>query len=374
MNNISEETKLRLWLNNIEGIGLKTIKILLAYFNNCILDIYNQSFESLEKIVGKNKAEKISGNHNIYAVENKIKQYKERNVNIIFPGHPDYPEKLLNIYDYPEILYVRGNINDNVARHNKNIAIVGARNPDIYGKEMAAYFAKELSNNGINIISGLARGIDGCSHIGALENNGYTIAVLGCGINVTYPREHVELFSEIEKQGAVISEYGFDVPPNQGQFPMRNRIISGLSDGVFVVEAQKKSGSLITVNYALEQGKQIYALPGRAYDLLSQGCNELIKSGAICVTKPEDILFDLNIAFNKEINCDSDTYNDNDKNLLAPNEKKVYSCLSLEPKYIDDIIKITKMGIVDTINSLYLLEDKKLIKQPIQGYYIKTIM
>lgn len=374
MYNILEETKLRLWLNNIEGIGLKTIKSLLAYYNNSILDIYNQSFENLEKIIGKNKAEKISNSHNINNIEKKVNQYMERNINILFPGHPDYPEKLLNIYDYPEILYVRGKINDNISRHDKNISIIGARNPDVYGKEMATYFARELSNYGINIISGLARGIDSCSHIGALEKNGYTIAVLGCGINVTYPRENVELFTEIEKSGAVISEYGFDVPPNQGQFPMRNRIISGLSDGVFVVEAQKKSGSLITVNYALEQGKQIYALPGRAYDMLSEGCNDLLKAGAVCVTKPEDILFDLNISFNKDTTNNSATYNNYDKNFLAPNEKKVYSCLSLEPKYIDDIIKNVKMGIVDTINSLYLLEDKKLVKQPIKGYYIRTIM
>ena len=197
------------------------------------------------------------------------------------------------MFDPPDILYVKGILSKKLNIYNMNIGVVGARNASVYGRELASFFGRELAKEGINIISGLALGIDGMSHRGALYAGGYTVGVLGCGIDVIYPRENAELFFEMYKNGAVISEYGPGVIPNPGFFPIRNRIISGLSDGLLVVEARKKSGSLITADLALEQGKQVYAIPGRITDKSSECTNNLIRQGAMCVVSPKEIIEDL---------------------------------------------------------------------------------
>ena len=182
------------------------------------------------------------------------------------------------------------------------------------------------------------------------------------------------VFFEMYKNGAVVSEYGPGVIPNPGYFPIRNRIISGLSDGLLVVEARKKSGSLITADLALEQGKQVYAIPGRITDKNSEGTNNLIKQGAMCVTSPIDIINDLRgIAKEYDESLEKHEISTVNKNSLAPAEKMLYSCLSLEPTYIDDIIKKLKMSVSDTINLLYNMEEKGLIKQPLKGYYIISV-
>ena len=250
-----------------------------------------------------------------------------------------------------------------------------------YGREMAKMLARDLASAGINIISGLARGIDGQAHKGALEGNGYTLGVLGCGINQIYPRENIELFMEMEEKGGIISEYEPDVPGLPKNFPERNRIISGLSDGVIVIEAKKKSGSLITAEYALEQGKQVYAVPGRAYDSNSEGTNNLLKVGALCVTCAEDVLWDLNggemcrkmdVFINKK-DCEQEHRNINSNIEMNDTEKMIYKFLDLEPKYIDDIIQKSGLGITNTISTLYIMEEKNIIKQPVKGYYIISI-
>ena len=183
----------------------------------------------------------------------------------MYPGHPLYPEKLTNIYDKPEILFARGKIRESINYYNQSVAIVGARNADTYCKETTRIFARELAKAGIQIVSGLARGIDGQAHRGCLEAGGYTIAVLGCGINVTYPRENIELFAQIEERGLIrVRILSGCTARLRFSSHSRNRIISGLSDGVLVSCAKKKSGSLITADLALDQGKQVYALPGRS--------------------------------------------------------------------------------------------------------------
>ena len=202
-----------------------------------------------------------------------------------------YPEKLKHIYDAPKILYIRGNkdILDNVG-----IAIVGCRNNTKYGELIAKNLAYNLSKNGINIISGLAKGIDSFAHIGSIYAKGRTIAVLGNGIDTIYPKEN-EIIAEkiIEYGGAIISEYPTGCKINRANFPARNRIISGLSNGVVVVEAKEKSGSLITADFALEQGKDVYSVPGPIVSKNSIGTNELIKQGAIPVTSYKDIMNNL---------------------------------------------------------------------------------
>ena len=382
---------LHLWFTNIPEVGIKTRRLLRTKLGT-VESIYNASGDMLSEIIGNERiVSNIVNSPDIEHYEGYLRRLEKKNIRIIYPEHPSYPDKLTHIYEPPDILYVRGilwdehhihnnNIENNEVKNkginyssteNKSIGIVGSRNPDIYGSELAFKFAGELAKNGITVVSGLARGIDSQAHRGAIEKGGYTIAVLGCGINITYPLENAGLYHDIEENGAIVSEYGLDISPNAGYFPLRNRIISGLSDGVLVVCAQKKSGSLITADCALEQGRQVYAIPGRLYDEKSAGTNNLIKQGAMCVTTPDDILNDMYIGEGNVVSLDNEETVV--KNVLAPMEKKVYSCLGLEPMYIDDIIQCCNIGITNAISTLYGLEEKGMIKQPIRGYYIVAL-
>ena len=202
----------------------------------------------------------------------------------------EYPKQLKNIYDPPAKLYVLGN---KELLNQSGIAIVGTRRASIYGKKVALQFSKDLSQKGINIISGLALGIDTYAHLGTLQQNsiGKTIAVLGSGLDNIYPRQNIELAKQIIKRGGcLISEYPIGTKPERQNFPQRNRIISGLSNGVLVVEASEKSGALITADFALEQGREVFAVPGSVFSHTSMGTNNLIKQGAKLITKYEEIL------------------------------------------------------------------------------------
>lgn len=211
-------------------------------------------------------------------------------MNIIYYNDDRYPEKLRRIYAPPQKLYIIGN--DKIL-NEKGIAIIGCRKPSKYGIEMAYKFAYGLSKRGINVISGLARGIDSYSHLGAVHAKGKTIGVLGSGLNNIYPSENKKLCLEIIKNGgAIITEYEPKEKPLAMNFPARNRIISGLSEGILVIEAKQKSGTLITVDHGLDQGKDIFVIPGNITSENSYGTNELIKQGAKLVTSQRDILDD----------------------------------------------------------------------------------
>ncbi|MEG2441009.1 MAG: DNA-processing protein DprA [Acetivibrio sp.] len=276
-----------------------------------------------------------------------------------------YPEKLRHIYKPPKRLFVIGNL----PREDKiSLAVVGARDCSYYGKETALYFCKELSKYGIQIISGLARGIDGYAHQGALESEMPTFGILGCGIDICYPKENSSLYKKMCKSGGILSEYPEGTPPLAGYFPMRNRIISGLADGIFVIEAREKSGSLITVEYGLEQGKDIFVLPGRINDNLSKGCNGLLKAGAIPITEPLDLLNYYGIE-------SSSNTMENKKNnkCLEMGEEMVYSRLCLVPKHVNQIVCESCMPLYAVMESLISLEEKGYIKQVLKNYYIKLL-
>lgn len=211
---------------------------------------------------------------------------------IIYQADENYPEKLKNIYAPPAKLYLLGDEN---ILNMPSIAIIGCRQASDYGKKVAFRFAYELAKKGIVIISGLARGIDTYSHLGAVKANGKTIAILGSGFRNIYPPENKGLCKEIiQKGGAIITEYEMEAKPEKEHFPARNRLISGLSNGVLVVEAKEKSGTLITVDHALEQGKDVFIIPGNITSNNSYGTNDLIKQGAKLVTSIQDILEELN--------------------------------------------------------------------------------
>ncbi len=225
-------------------------------------------------------------------IEKYLDYIHQNDIQVISINDERYPAKLKEIYDPPVILFAKGNL---ALLSKKALAIVGSRLADDYGRKVAYDIAKEISANDICIVSGMALGIDAMSHLGAIRRSGNTIAVLGTGIDIVYPKDNENLYREIVRNGLVLSELIIGTKPNAQNFPMRNRIISGLSDGVLVVEAKEKSGALITVDFALDQGKTIYAIPGAIDNELSLGCNLLIQDGATIVMKPENILEDFGI-------------------------------------------------------------------------------
>lgn len=290
---------------------------------------------------------------------------QKQNISYISEKNQAYPEKLRHIYKPPKGLHVRGSLPgaDCLA-----IAVIGARECSFYGKETAFYFARELARSGVLIISGLARGIDAAAHRGALDGGGETYGVLGCGIDICYPKENAELYAQVEKRGGILSEYGLGEPPLAGYFPLRNRIISGLSEGILVIEARERSGSLITVEHGLEQGKDIFVLPGRICDDLSKGCNRLLKAGAIPVTEPSDILQYYGLSADK-----SSRQLKKNNNLLEKEEKMVYSKVCLVPKHINQVAEECGLPVLEVMQNLISLELKGYIKQPFKGYYIKLL-
>lgn len=259
--------------------------------------IYNASKSQLNntKNLRKEIIEKIL-NTNLKKEVNRHLEFIEKNkIDILYLRDKEYPKRLKEIYDPPICLYIKGNKN---ILNNNGLAIIGCREYSEYGKENALKFSYEIAKNKINIISGLAKGIDSFAHIGAIMANEKTIAVMGTGIDMIYPKENLKLANEIiNKKGAIITEYPLGTKPDRWHFPARNRIISGLSNGVLVIEAKEKSGTLITVDFALEQGREIFAIPGNINSINSYGTNELIKQGAEIVTKSKEILinFDTNI-------------------------------------------------------------------------------
>lgn len=348
------------WLESIPKVGRKTIAVLLEYFNTPH-NIYDAKETELQSLLKKDKVDSILRHKDLDVIGRELEELKIRNIKFITPSQKEYPKRLFHLVDYPIGIYVKGQL---PKEEGISLAVVGARNASYYGKEMARLFCRELAKKKVQVISGLAFGVDASAHQGALEGEGYTLGVLGCGINICYPKENYKLSFEMEQKGGIISEYGLYEKPLPGYFPMRNRIISAMADGILVIEAKKKSGSLITVDQGLELGRNIYAIPGKVTDTLSEGCNHLIQLGAKLVTCPDDILEDYyDIREKSRLKCE------NKMDGLVMNEKKVYSCLSLEPKYIDYIIEETGYNVQETISILFGLETKGLIKQTVKNYY-----
>lgn len=236
---------------------------------------------------------------------------------------------------------------------------------------MAIQFAEALAAAGVQIISGMARGIDGAGQRGALDAGGTSYAVLGCGSDICYPREHIGLYMDLQEKGGIISEQPVGTPPLKNYFPARNRIISGLSDIVLVIEAKNKSGSLITADMALEQGKDVYALPGPVNSLLSRGCHELIKQGAGILISPEDLLEDLKLSKKFEIKNECSKNCKNEK-VLETTEVLVYSKLDLYPKSINRLREETKLSPELLMQHIMSLIMKGYVKEISRNYYIKN--
>lgn len=276
-----------------------------------------------------------------------------------------YPSRLRPYGDMPKILYVRGEL---PGEEKKTAAIVGARDCSRYGAMQAYQYARKLAENGIQIISGLARGVDSFAHKGALDGGGHTFAVMGCGGDICYPAQNRQLYECMKNgRGGILSEFPDKTPPYGRNFPMRNRIISGLADLVLVVEARERSGSLITAGYALDQGKPVYAVPGRVGDLLSQGTNRLIADGAGLASSVEILLEELGM-----IPKGQEDLGQISKISLASQEEMVYSCLDLQPKNIEEIFQETGLDVKEIAGILLKLELEGLIEEPVKNYYARA--
>ena len=284
---IDDDWKFWIALISVDGVGSVGFKNLVDAFGNP-RNVFNASHQSLTVIpgIGRKTAANVKDFNGWQKAEEELKLLKSYDARLITYQDSLYPRGLLNIYDFPPFLYVKGSLKED----DVNIAVVGSRTASTYGKFSTERLCRELAINGITVVSGMARGIDSAAHKGALAGKGRTIAVLGCGLDTIYPPENKELYEEIVSKGAVITEYPFGTPPSGSNFPARNRIISGISLGVVVVEANEKSGSLITAKLALEQGREVFAVPGSIDSAGSRGTHKLIKQGAILIENVHDIL------------------------------------------------------------------------------------
>lgn len=291
---VTEEEKAYIhWLYQAAGVGSRGFLRSLAVFGTP-RELYGMTVSGVlsEKVPERlqKKVTQMSEFSRGYDVEGSYDSMRERGIFLVTEDEPQFPERLKRIPDKPYALYCAGRL---PREGEKAVALIGARDCTAYGKYMAEQFGAAFAKAGVQVISGMARGIDGIGQGAALKAGGYSLGVLGCGVDLCYPRENRELYERLLAAGGVCSEYPPGTEPRGVLFPPRNRIISGLCDAVLVVEAREKSGTLITVDMALEQGREVYALPGRATDPLSAGCNRLIRQGAGLVTTPEECLEEL---------------------------------------------------------------------------------
>lgn len=289
---------------------------------------------------------------------------EKADVRFLSIDHPDYPKSLRSIIDPPYGLFVKGKLplRETQKEAPSSVAIVGARWASHAGIVIARDTARAISDAGIPVVSGMASGIDGAAMEAAMEGNGKSVAVLGCGPDICYPRCNRKIYERLMKEGVLLSEYPPGTPPVAFHFPLRNRLISALSDVVLVVEAREKSGSLITADYALEQGKDVYAVPGRIDDPLSQGCNRLISQGAGIYCSLPGFLSNLRI-----------NYENLRKNelTLAKTENMVYSCVDFRGKNLEFILCETGLSKEEVIKALLSLEFMDLIEEKARYYYRK---
>lgn len=293
----------------------------------------------------------------------EILQKKAEDVKCIAKDQQGYPDRLRALPDMPACLYVRGRL---PKEGQPTIGIVGARSCSGYGRHVARAYARVFSDHGVQVISGMALGIDGESHRGALQGPTPTFAVLGCGADVCYPKSNRDLYGQIPLKGGIISEYPPGAPPAGWHFPARNRIISGLSDALLVIEAKKKSGSLITVDRALEQGKDVFAVPGRVTDTLSEGCNGLISQGAAIALSPEMVLNELGM----------DTYSTKGSGKkkqigLARDLDLVYSCVDFQPTDHETLIQKSGYPPGQVLSILTELQMMGLVEEIGKNHYIR---
>ncbi len=355
-------------LRLVRGVGNVTYRQLLDRFTSPREILRTSPAMLTEAGISARIAQAIVAFDQWKEVESELEQLARVNARLVTQTDAEYPERLRQIHDPPPFLYTRG---DFVSQDDLAIAIVGARTASTYGRKMARELAHELAGCGVCVVSGLARGIDSEAHQAALEAGGRTIAVLGSGLDVVYPREHIALAERIAENGAVVSEFSFGSQPEAGNFPYRNRVISGISLGTVVVEATEKSGSLITAQCALDQNREVFAVPGPVTASRSRGPHRLIKDGAKLVESIDDILSEIAPALAR-----TDRVEKNETSapvvLLEPDEERVFQLFPEEAVHVDTLITGSGLEPARVLEVLLGLELKGIVTQLPGMYFTAT--
>ena len=355
--------KYEYWFANIKGISNKR-KIEIRDKFRRIKELFYMEESKMASLDIKEKEQKaIVESIKNWQVEQEYRKVIEKNVICIPINHREYPKQLKYIQSPPYMLYLKGKMPD---PNKKTVAIVGARECSPYGECMAREFAEALAFHDVQIVSGMARGIDSVSQRAALSAGGTSFGVLGCGVDLCYPREEYMLYHDLIERGGVLSEYPINTSPLKQNFPARNRIISGMADAILVMEAKEKSGSLITADMALEQGKDVYALPGPINSMLSKGCNHLIKQGAGILLSTEDLLQDIGVNL-----CNIAKKSDSEKILLELSENLVYGGLDLQPQNLGELVRKTGLPVPEILDELVRLEMLGVVKEISKNNYVR---
>lgn len=353
------------WICSIPGIYRRDIQYLLQHFGTAGA-VRNASVKELTEIPFLKTEQKNSLVYQKmhFSEEEEYHRCKRAGIRFVSFEEDSYPKKLLQIEDYPYGLYVKGELPQ---EEQRCIAIVGARMCTNYGRQMAQILSARLAEHQVAVISGMAYGIDGISHGTSLEHGGKSYGVLGSGVDICYPREHYELYHQMIKCGGVLSEYPMGTRALPSHFPQRNRIISGMADIIVVVEAKKKSGSLITADLALDQGRDVYVFPGRVGDPLSEGCNRLIAQGAGVISDIDSFLSEIGIA-DAKMKKKKKT-----NNVLATAENMVYSCVDSQTRSLQNISDALNMPVSQVISALGSLQMKGLVLETAKNHYTRNI-
>lgn len=348
---------------NLAGISRSALARLFDYYEDPV-EILKGSHKELSEVTTPQTAKRIVEFEPGPALEQELNLIERTGAKVITIEDEKYPENLKNIFDPPTILYVLGEF---LPQDRFSLSIIGSRRATHYGKKVADSFARGLVKAGFTIISGMARGIDSIGHRAALACHGRTIAVLGCGLNIVYPPENHELMQQIAGQGAVISEFPMNTPPERYNFPVRNRIISGLSLGCLVVEAGERSGTSITINCALEQGREVFAVPGQITSFSSKGTNLAIKQGAKLTQNIGDIIEELVPQVEGLADHLTDWFSSSKPPAhtvrLTEEEQLVYNAAGEDPVHIDEIIQKVGLGAGKILGILMTLETKGAVVQ-----------
>ena len=354
-------------LSAVSGVGQARLRALVAHFRS-VEKIWAASAKQLAAVdsIDLRTAGKIKAFQNFALGKKQLSRAKELGVRVISFWDEEYPSILKQIYDPPVLLFIKGSIKK---IDNYSISVVGTRAPSTYGKIVAEKFTRELCEKNITIVSGMARGIDTVAHQTAIRAGGRTIAVLGSGLDKIYPPENKSLFEEISQRGAVISEFLLGTGPDATNFPRRNRIIAGMSLGTLVVEAGVKSGALLTANLAVEQNREVFAVPGNINSPKSAGTNQLIKMGAKLTSSVNDIFVELEIKLRPVLQKEKQS--PQIPSDLSEPEKRILSLLSHEPIHIDKLALQLERGTAEVLSDLLALEFRALVKRLPGKFFVK---
>ncbi|HTQ96084.1 MAG TPA: DNA-processing protein DprA [Candidatus Acidoferrum sp.] len=340
-------------------------------------EVFRASLKALEACnVPAPAAQAIFKKQTFWRAEKEVDAIRKIGCRMLNYMEPEYPQSLLQIYDPPALLYVRG---DASILNSPSLSIVGTRRPTMYGTQLAERMGRDLAKCGLIIVSGLARGVDALAHNGATSIGGKAIGVLGTGIDVCYPKENKKLFEKVLEKGAILSELPTGSHPAPENFPVRNRIIAGMPLGVVIVEGKQYSGSLITARLAMEFGREVFGVPGNITQETSFAPNQLIKQGAKLVTSAEDVIEELPTPV-RAVLVQAEALESEQRNLLAgdgltPTEKRIYELLSSEePRAIDDILETSGLNSSEVLATLFDLEMKGIIRQLPGKQFIKILL